>query len=215
MPPKPATRSQPSGRAASRQSQNPVDSQANANADGIREDEVSQTGNHNGEDELRPPLAIDLAQVMATQTCLLETLAQGMNRPRNNHGAGVQDKMTEFMRLKPPTFAGSDNPMKVDDWLKVIERKLDTIHYDGRDRVMLATHQLTGIALSWWEAYSGVVDNANTITWQEFVEEFCRYHIPDRIMKLKDDEFRNLKQGNKTLSEYISSSLSYLAMVQN
>jgi hypothetical protein len=115
MPPKPATRSQPSGRAASRQSQNPVDSQANANTDGVREDEVSKTGNHNGEDELPPPPAIDLAQVMATQTRLLETLAQGMNRPRNNRGAGVQDKMIEFIRLKPPTFAGSDNPMEADD----------------------------------------------------------------------------------------------------
>jgi hypothetical protein len=111
--------------------------------------------------------------------------------------------MTEFMRLKPPTFARSNNPMKVDDWLKVIERKLDIIHYNGRDRVLLATHQLIGIALSWWEAYSGAVDNANTITWQEFVEEFRRYHIPDGIMKLKADEFRNLKQGSKTLSEYI------------
>jgi hypothetical protein len=40
MPPKLATRSQPSGRAARRQSQNLVDSQANANADGVREDEV-------------------------------------------------------------------------------------------------------------------------------------------------------------------------------
>jgi hypothetical protein len=89
MPPKPATGSQPSGRVASRQSQNPVDSQSNANADGVREDEVNQTGNHNGEDELPPPLAIDLAQVMATQTRLLETLAQGMNRPRNNRGARV------------------------------------------------------------------------------------------------------------------------------
>jgi hypothetical protein len=89
MPPKPATRSQPSGRVASRQSQNLVDSQAHANVDGVREDEVSQTGNHNGEDELPPPPAIDLAQVMVTQTCLLETLAQGMNRPRNNRGAGV------------------------------------------------------------------------------------------------------------------------------
>jgi hypothetical protein len=61
MPPKPATRPQPSGRAASRQSQIPVDSKANANVDGICEDEVSQTGNHNGEDELPPPPAIDLA----------------------------------------------------------------------------------------------------------------------------------------------------------
>jgi len=36
---------------------------------------------------------------------------------------------------------------------EVFENKLDTI-------------QLIGIALSWWEAYSGAVDNANTITWE-------------------------------------------------
>ena len=88
---------------------------------------------------------------MATQTRLLETLAQGMNRPRNNRGAGVQDKMTEFMRLKPPNFTGSDNPIEADDWLKVIERKLDTIHCDRRDRVLQPSHQLIGIALSWWK----------------------------------------------------------------
>jgi hypothetical protein len=107
------------------------------------------------------------------------------------------------MRLKPPTSAGSDNPMEADDWLKVIERKLDTIHCNVRDRVLLATHQLIEITLSWWEAYSRVVDNANTITWQEFMEEFHWYHIPDGIMKLKADKFCNLKQENKTLSEYI------------
>jgi len=87
-----------------------------------------------------------------------------MNRPRNNRGARVQDKMIEFMRLKPPNFVGSNNPMEVDDWLKVIERKLDIIYCNGRDRVLLASHQLIGITLSWWEAYSGAIDNANTIT---------------------------------------------------
>ena len=61
MPPKPATHSQPSGRAASRQSQNPNGSQANANVDGIHEDEVSQTRNHNEGDDLPPPPVIDLA----------------------------------------------------------------------------------------------------------------------------------------------------------
>jgi len=35
------------------------------------------------------------------------------------------------------------------------------------------------------------------------VDEFRRYHIPNGIMKLKADEFHNLKQGNKILSEYI------------
>jgi hypothetical protein len=62
-----------------------------------------------------------------------------MNHPRNNRGAGAQDMMTEFMRLKPPTFAGSNNPMEA-DWLKVIERKLYTIHCIRMDRVLLATH---------------------------------------------------------------------------
>jgi len=60
MPLEPATRSQPSGRAASKQSQNPSGSQVNANLDGIHEDEVSQTRNHNKGDNFPPPLAIDL-----------------------------------------------------------------------------------------------------------------------------------------------------------
>jgi hypothetical protein len=120
-----------------------VGSHANADPEDVHEDEVSQTRNHTRKDDLPPPLAIDLAQVMATQTRLLETLVQGINRPRNNSGVGAQDKMPKFIRLKPPTFAGSDNPMEADDWLKVIERKLDTIHCYGRNRVLLVTHQLT------------------------------------------------------------------------
>jgi hypothetical protein len=52
---------QPSGRAASRQSQNLVGSQANANAEEVPDEEVSQTRNKDGEDELPPPPAIDLA----------------------------------------------------------------------------------------------------------------------------------------------------------
>jgi hypothetical protein len=33
--------------------------------------------------------------------------------------------MGEFLRLKPPTFAGSSNPLDVDDWLCTIKRKLE------------------------------------------------------------------------------------------
>jgi hypothetical protein len=45
-----------------------------------------------------------------------------------------------------------------------------------------------------------IYTKTNTIAWVEFVGEFRRYHISDGIMKLKTDEFCNLKQGNKTLS---------------
>jgi hypothetical protein len=34
------------------------------------------------------------------------------------------------------------------------------------------------------------------------VEEFCRYHIPEATLKRKADEFRELRQGNKSVEEY-------------
>ena len=37
----------------------------------------------------------------------------------------MNDKLPAFLRTKPPTFAGSSNPLEADDWLRVIERKLD------------------------------------------------------------------------------------------
>jgi hypothetical protein len=35
--------------------------------------------------------------------------------------------MGDFLRLKPPTFAGSSNPLDADDWLRTIKRKLEAI----------------------------------------------------------------------------------------
>jgi hypothetical protein len=34
------------------------------------------------------------------------------------------------------------------------------------------------------------------------VEEFRRYHIPEATLKRKADEFRELRQGNKSVEEY-------------
>jgi hypothetical protein len=66
----------------------------------------------------------------------------------------------------------------------------------------LATHQLTGTTLAWWENYCAAAQDASTITWKEFVDEFRRYHIPAATMKRKADEFHELRQGNKSVEEY-------------
>jgi hypothetical protein len=59
-----------------------------------------------------------------------------------------QDRMREFLRLKPLTFAGSSNPLDADDWLRTVKRKLETIGCPENQRVHLAAHQLSGMALS-------------------------------------------------------------------
>jgi len=90
------------------------------------EQEVSQNRGENQEVPLPPPPPLgDLAQIIRTQTLILETLANAVvnKRPREQT---MNDKLTAFMRTKPPTFAGSSNPLDADDWLCVIQRKLET-----------------------------------------------------------------------------------------
>ena len=110
----------------------------------------------------------------------------------------MNDKLTAFLRTKPPTFAGSSNPLDADDWLRVIQRKLEPFECQDRDKVLLAAHQLTGTALAWWENFCAAAEDASTITWKEFVKEFRRYHIPSATT----DEFHALQQGSMSVEEY-------------
>jgi hypothetical protein len=67
-------------------------------------------------------------------------------------------------------------------------------------RVQLATHQLSGMALAWWDTFSAAVRDA---TWVEFETAFHEHHVPQGIVKLKEDEFRELTQGGRSVSEYV------------
>ena len=48
------------------------------------------------------------------------------------------------------------------------------------------------------------------VTWTEFREAFRAYHISKSVLNIKRDEFRRLRQGNKTVMEYVNTS-NYLA----
>jgi hypothetical protein len=98
------------------------------------------------------------------------------------------------------TFAGSSNPLDADDWLCTIERKLEAIGCPENQRVQLAARQLSGMALAWWDTFSEAVRDA---TWVEFETAFCEHHVPQGIVQLKEDEFRELTQGGRSVSEYV------------
>ena len=107
------------------------------------------------------------------------------------------------MKFKPPIFDSSEDPLEADDWLREINKKLDIINARGRDRVLLAAHQLIGTAGEWWDNYSNASKNPENITWDEFQEAFREYHIPEGIMETKAEEFCNLKQGAMTVTQNI------------
>jgi hypothetical protein len=103
----------------------------------------------------------------------------------------LRDRIGDFQRTKPPTFYHAVEPMDADDWLMSVEKKLQVVQCNNREKVLLAFHQLSGPAADWWDAYMKAHEEPESINWPEFRAAFCAHHVPQGVIKLK--EFQHLK----------------------
>jgi hypothetical protein len=97
------------------------------------------------------------------------------------------------------------DPMEAEDWIKGVEKKLVIAQHMDHKKVLFAAHQLYGMASNWWEMYCNTHANVDTITWNEFKACFHTHYVPCGTMKLKKQEFADLKQGSMTVNEYLNS----------
>jgi hypothetical protein len=123
------------------------------------------------------------------------------------------DKLREFQWTKPLTFSHSIKPMDVDDWWKTVEKKMQVVQCNNKEKVLFTAHQLVGPVADWWDAYVGAHEEPETMNWKEFRNSFRTHHVPLGVMKLKKKEFEDLKQGSMTVSEYVTrfTQLSHYA----
>ena len=97
----------------------------------------SGQGQPAGQDE-ELPLPLTMAEVLAQiernhmdQTRILEVIARntsnlsGASRSGGGGGHHQRGGLSEFLRTQPPTFSWSEDPLDADDWLRLVERKLD------------------------------------------------------------------------------------------
>ena len=82
----------------------------------------NNNNNNNGENPT-------LAQVLAQQAQLMNMMMQQLQNQQNkgNNHAPPQNKLAEFLRVRPPTFSSTTNPVEADDWLHAIEKKPDML----------------------------------------------------------------------------------------
>jgi hypothetical protein len=113
-----------------------------------------------------------------------------------------RDKRAEFMRGHSPVFAHSADPMDAEGWLRTVERELHTAQCNDREKVLYGPRLLRGATQSWWESYLATHADPAAITWEEFGDNFHRYHIPKGLMIARKEEFLALKQGPLSVSEY-------------
>jgi len=93
--------------------------------------------------------------------------------------------------------------MEADDWIRAVEKQHNIAQCDDQQKVLYASGQLQGAARTWWESYqSARPNNAPPITWYEFARDFKARHIPAGAIELKQEDFRSLKMGQMSVSEY-------------
>jgi hypothetical protein len=62
--------------------------------------------------------------------------------------------------------------MDADDLLKTVEKKLQVVQCNNRDKVMLASHQLIGPPSDWWDAYVEAHEESESINQNEIKMSF-------------------------------------------
>nr|AAM74397.1 Putative retroelement [Oryza sativa Japonica Group] len=114
-----------------------------------------------------------------------------------------QSKLPEFLRVRPPTFSSTTNPMEANDWLHAIEKKLNLLQCNDQEKVAFATHQLQGPASAWWDNHMATRPPGTEVTWAEFCRSLRKAQVPDGVVAQKKREFRALHQGNRTVTQYL------------
>jgi hypothetical protein len=122
--------------------------------------QMANTRNHNnnnvednnGENNqnVNPPAppSPTLKQVLAVQAQMLQTMQQTMVNMQAAQPQApplpLRDMLEDFQRTKSPTFSHTVEAMDVDDWLKSVEKKLQVVQCNNHEKMLLASHQLSG-----------------------------------------------------------------------
>ena len=68
----------------------------------------------------------EITQLIQQQNALMQVLVQNQGNNNNPPPPPPVDHLARFLRLNPPVFSSSTEPIVADDWLRKIDRELTT-----------------------------------------------------------------------------------------
>ena len=88
--------------------------------------------------------------------------------------------VSDFRRLHPEVFAGTETYLQADQWLIKIEQLLQAARVADADRVDMVIIQLSDVAHIWWK--EEVERLKKPIAWATFMEKFLAMFFPASAM---------------------------------
>src|SRR6266542_820280 len=155
-----------------------------------------------------PPPPPTLAEIVAQQAQLINLLAQGQLNNQQGHVPRAQNRESsyaEFESTRPPIFTTAANPLEADNWIRTMESKFSLIRCLDQQKANYAAQMLQGPVGAWYASFMAMQPEGHQITWPELRQAFRAHYIPASLMKLKLREFLVLKQGGKSIMEYMQA----------
>jgi len=153
---------------------------------------------------VRPPTPPppELGQVLLQMTQMLGQMQQTQHSYQQGQQGNGRVTIRDFLQLNPRSFDSTPEPLDADDWVRDVNRMLNTAGVAPGDKVRFATHLLKGGSAAWWENFLEMCPAEANVTWEEFVEAFRSHHIPEGLMDRMKEKFCNLVQGNRDVVGY-------------
>ena len=150
------------------------------------------------------------ADMRAMFTNLMRDMLREVQGAVPNPGVGVgpvvQAPRVDFTKLckdytnlggKP--FHGTESATDVQDWLDSCDCIFDDLGLEDAMKRRLASRQLQGRAMNWWNAIRTATPE-DQVTWNQFKTRFCDKFIPAAHKSELFRKFLELKQNGRAVS---------------
>lgn len=150
----------------------------------------------------------------ATITITMEALESLLRTAASDRRAELQAMyVKDFIEFDPLPFDGfSLDPIDAITWISSMESIFEYINCPEDHKVRCVVFKLRHAASSWWESAKRSF-NDSPITWAQFKKVFYEKYYSDAARLRKQDEFLNLKQGNRSVDEYDTEFLKLACCV--
>ncbi|XP_057958743.1 uncharacterized protein LOC131151520 [Malania oleifera] len=111
----------------------------------------------------------------------------------------------QFTQLKPLAFVASADPIRIENWIREIEKILDVLNCTEKQKVAFAMFKLTSEAQRWWESVKMLEKHQPipvVMTWTRFRDIFFERYFPAMVRNAKMEEFMSLTQGQLIVQQY-------------
>ena len=140
---------------------------------------LQQDGQRLRQDELlRQQSALQQEQITLLREGLLtaqRTAVAAVDRATTPQGQRV-GTLTDFMRMLPAAFTGTETPLAAEQWLTDMTNLLEGANVPEADRVKMIKLRFTDVARTWWLAEEAKLPAP--ITWKQLSDGFYERFFP-------------------------------------